>query len=91
MGIKLILTIEESVIANAKQYARQKRTSLSSLVESYLKIVTTQPVYAENELSPVMKSLKGSFKAPAAFNYKGELSRSLSKKYLAIRNILVRN
>ena len=73
MGIKLILTIEESVIANAKQYARQKQTSLSSMVENYSKIVATQSVCAENELTPVVKSLKGSFKAPADFNYKVEL------------------
>ena len=91
MGTKLTLTIEESVIANAKQYARQEGTSLSSMVENYLKIVAMQSVSPENELSPVVKSLKGSFKAPADINFKGELSRSLSKKYLANINMLVRN
>ncbi len=83
MSTKLTLTIEESVIDNAKQYARQKGTSLSSMVENYLKIVATESVCAEPELSPVVKSLKGSFKAPADFNYKRELSLSLSRKYLA--------
>lgn len=82
MSTKLTLTIEESVIENAKQYARQKGTSLSNMVENYLKIVATESVCAEPELSPVVKSLKGSFKAPVDFNYKRELSKGLSKKYL---------
>lgn len=82
MSTKLTLTIEESVIENAKQYARQKGTSLSNMVENYLKIVATESICAEPELSPIVKSLKGSFKAPADFNYKRELSKGLSKKYL---------
>jgi hypothetical protein len=82
MSTKLTLTIEESVIENAKQYARQKGTSLSNMVENYLKIVATESVCAEPELSPIVKSLKGSFKTPADFNYKRELSKGLSKKYL---------
>lgn len=82
MSTKLTLTIEESVIENAKQYARQKGTSLSNMVENYLKVLTTESACAEPELSPIVKSLKGSFRAPANFDYKKELSKSLSKKYL---------
>jgi hypothetical protein len=82
MSTKLTLTIEESVIENAKHYARQKGTSLSNMVENYLKIVANESVCAEPELSPLVKSLKGTFKAPADFNYRSELSKGLSKKYL---------
>lgn len=81
MSTKLTLTIEESVIENAKQYARQNGTSLSNMVENYLKVVTTESVCAEPDLSPIVKSLKGSFRAPKNFDYKKELSKSLSRKY----------
>jgi hypothetical protein len=81
MSTKLTLTIEESVIENAKQYARQKGTSLSNMVENYLKVVTTETVSSEPEFSPIVKSLKGSFRAPENFDYKKELSKSLSGKY----------
>jgi hypothetical protein len=81
MTTKLTLTIEESVIENAKQYARQKGTSLSNMVENYLKVVTTESVCAEPELSPIVKSLKGSFRASENFDYKKELTKSLSGKY----------
>jgi hypothetical protein len=83
MSTKLTLTIEESVIENAKQYARQTGTSLSNMVENYLKVVTTESVCAEPELSPIVKSLIGSFKAPENFDYKKELSKGLSGKYLS--------
>lgn len=82
MSTKLTLTIEESVIENAKQYARQKGTSLSNMVENYLKVVANESVCEEPELSPIVKSMKGAFKAPEDFDYKEELSKSLSKKYL---------
>jgi hypothetical protein len=83
MSTKLTLTIEESVIENAKQYARHKGTSLSNLVENYLKVVSSESVCAEPELSPIVKSLKGSFKASKNFDYREELSKSLSNKYLS--------
>jgi len=81
MSTKLTLTIEESVIENAKQYARQKGTSLSNMVENYLKVVTTESICTEPDFSPIVKSLKGSFRAPENFDYKIELSKSLSGKY----------
>ncbi len=34
------------------------------------------------ELTPIVKSLKGSFKVPKDFDYKKELSNQLSKKYI---------
>ena len=82
MNIKLTLTIEETVINEAKKYAKSKGDSLSGLVENYLKAVTKKSAINKNvELSPLVKSLKGSFKAPANFDYKNELKEELSKKY----------
>ena len=36
----------------------------------------------DEELSPIVKSLKGSFKAPKDFDYKKELMKRLEEKYL---------
>ncbi|MCG7280147.1 DUF6364 family protein [Chryseobacterium taklimakanense] len=84
MNTKLTLTIEQSIIEKAKKYAQKKERSLSDLVESYLKALTTEEniTKAEDELSPALKSLKGSFKMPKNFDYKKELSDRLTEKYL---------
>jgi 5'-deoxynucleotidase YfbR-like HD superfamily hydrolase len=84
MNTKLTLTIEQSIIEKAKKYARKKERSLSDLVESYLKALTTEEniTKAEDELSPALKSLKGSFKMSKNFDYKKELSDRLTEKYL---------
>jgi len=82
MNTKLTLTIEESVIHKAKEYAKSKGDSLSGIVENYLKAVTKNSSLNKNvELTPLVKSLKGSFKAPDDFDYKKELQNELSKKY----------
>ena len=82
MNTKLTLTIEEDVINNAKKYAKKKGRSLSNLIENYLKAITKESVSEEVELTPIVKSLKGSFTVPKDFDYKKELTNKLSKKYL---------
>jgi predicted metal-dependent hydrolase len=83
MSTKLTLTIEDSIINKAKQYAKFKGYSLSKMIENYLKIVAsdTNLKNKEIEVSPIVKSLQGSFKAPNGFDYKKELVKALSKKY----------
>jgi len=82
MNSKLTLTIEQSVIEKAKKYARMRERSLSDLIENYLKALTSEEVNKEEELTPTVKSLKGSFKLPENFDYKKELTDRLSEKYL---------
>ncbi|MCH6200445.1 DUF6364 family protein [Aquiflexum sp. LQ15W] len=82
MNTKLTLTIEKSVIENAKKYAQMKERSLSDLIENYLKALTNEEPLPKNELTPIVKSLKGSFKMPENFDYKKELTDRLSEKYL---------
>lgn len=81
MNTKLTLSIEQSVIEKAKAYAKEKGRSLSDLIENYLKTITSEQSRTEN-ISPLTKSLLGSFKAPENFDYKKELSKGLSGKYL---------
>ena len=82
MNTKLTLTIEENVIEKAKQYAKTKDRSLSDIIENYLIALTSKHAKNEIELTPIVKSLKGSFNAPKDFNYKKELTKRLTKKYL---------
>lgn len=83
MNTKLTLTIEQSIIEKAKEYARNRERSLSDLIENYLKALVTQDdTKIEEELTPTAKQLKGAFKQPENFDYKKELTDRLSEKYL---------
>jgi len=82
MNTKLTLTIEQTVIEKAKIYAKGKGHSLSGIIENYLKVITKDDETSETLITPIVKSLKGSFKAPADFDYKKELEKGLSEKYL---------
>ncbi|MCH7613203.1 MAG: hypothetical protein IIB45_07585 [Candidatus Marinimicrobia bacterium] len=82
MNTKLTLTIKQSIIDKAKSYSKSQGRSLSNIVENYLKAITTEYSDTEIEITPITKALKGSFKAPSGFDYKKELSKSLSKKHL---------
>jgi len=80
MNTKLTLTIEQSIIEKAKSYAKEKGRSLSDLIENYLKAITTEQRIIE-DISPLVNSLRGSFKSPESFDYKKELLKGLSEKY----------
>ncbi|MBU8881524.1 hypothetical protein KSK37_00345 [Kaistella sp. DKR-2] len=82
MNTKLTLTIDQSIIEKAKKYARKKERSLSDLIENYLKALTAKEIPQQEEFSPAVESLKGSFKMPKDFDYKKELTDRLSEKYL---------
>ena len=85
MTTKLTLTIDDSVLMKAKKFAKQKGTSISRLLEDYLKVIMHESSVKEKDkedLSPLVKSLQGTFKMPANFDYKNALNQSLSEKYL---------
>ena len=82
MNTKLTLTIEQSLIDKAKQYAKGKGRSLSDIVENYLKVIIKDENTTVIDSTPIATSLRGSFKAPKDFDYKKELSKGLSEKYL---------
>jgi len=80
MTTKLTLTIDDSVIAVAKRYAKQKGKSLSDIVENYLMSLTSKENKEEN-ISPRILKLMGVIELPKDFDYKKELTKGLSKKY----------
>lgn len=82
MNTKLTLTIKQEVIESAKIYAKEKNRSLSNLIENYLKMLTNEERTNSPKLSPIVASLKGSFKMPENMDYKKELRNRLEDKFL---------
>ncbi len=70
------------MIDKAKRYAKGKGRSLSDIVENYLKVIIKEENTKVIDSTPITSSLRGSFKAPQDFDYKKELSKGLSEKYL---------
>ena len=81
MTTKLTLTLDDKVIQGAKRYAKTKGRSVSELVESYFKSITELNNDQADELTPSVKSLMGSFKAPKNFNYKKILQNEKQRKH----------
>lgn len=79
MDSKLTLKLDNSVIEQAKTYAKKKNTSLSKLIESYLGLLV-EPQGAQ-EVTPLVKSLSGVADLPKKFDYKREYKKHLTNKY----------
>jgi hypothetical protein len=80
MNTKLTLKLDNSIIELAKNYAKNKNTSLSKLIESYLgKLVEPNESY---EITPLVKSLSGVIDLPKNFDYKKEYKTHLLNKYV---------
>lgn len=62
---KLTLKLDSEVIAHAERYAEARRTSVSRLVEGYLRFVTeTEEAHAVAQ-APILRRLRGSLVKPA--------------------------
>jgi len=83
MDAKLTLNIDREIASKAKVYARSKGSSLSDLVENYLKLLTRNSTSLEMDFSPAVKSLLGSVSLPTDFDYKKEISDYLTNKYIS--------
>lgn len=83
MKTKLTITIDKAVIEQAKKYASKQGRSLSSMIENYLKAVTSkeEKIDSKDELSPIVKSLTGSIKLPKDFDYKKAVADAINDKY----------
>jgi len=64
---KLTLNVDARVVTRAKQYARTRGTSVSSLVESLLDLAAGPP--AVGEQPPVLARLRGSLKKGSRRDY----------------------
>ncbi len=84
MLTKLTLTIDQSIISKAKEFAQEKNKSVSRIVEEYLRNISTgevQGVFINNLDSPITDSLVGMFK-DTGDDYKDMIERARMDKYL---------
>jgi hypothetical protein len=74
---KLTLSVDRAVVDGAKRYARARGTSVSQLVESMLRLVSTRPAGREQPVAapPVLQRLRGSLKRGAVTDYRRHLER----------------
>lgn len=79
MDTKLTLKLDNSVIEQAKSYAKKKNTSLSKLIESYLGLLVDP--HDSQEVTPLVKSLSGVIDLPKNFDYKKDYKKHISNKY----------
>lgn len=80
MTTKLTLTIDDSVISDAKKYAKNKGKSLSKIVENYLMTLTAKES-KEETISPRILKFMGVIELHEDFDYKKALTGGLTKKY----------
>lgn len=74
------MKLEEKVIIEAKLYAKAHKTSISAIVENYLKSISS-PTIKKQKITPLVKSLSGIIKADKVDNYKKDYADFLSAKY----------
>lgn len=76
---KLTLSVDPAVVKQAKRYAAERGTSVSSLVERYLDLVSRPPGEGAHEVTPLLARLRAELKGlrpdPAAYR------RYLARKY----------
>lgn len=89
MNKKLTLSIDKSVIEEAKVYAKKQNRSLSGLVENFLRSLTEEKKRhnQEKKIHPLVMSLRGAFNLPDDFDYDSVLKEMKDKK-LKEKNIL---
>jgi hypothetical protein len=80
MQAKLTLSIDNDVIALAKEYARQQHRSLSNMVESYLKMVARNDTATE-DVSPIVASLMGVVSMDVKDKGRDEIAAYLEEKH----------
>ena len=76
---KLTLSVDPSVVKRAKDYAARRGTSVSSLVEGYLDLVSRPPAAGDAPVTPLLARLRVELKgvSPDQSAYR----RYLARKY----------
>lgn len=80
MDTKLTLRLDTDTIEKAKNYAKEKKVSLSQLIENYLNFVTT-PDEKSSEITPFVKSLSGAVNLPEHYDERAEYKKHILNKY----------
>lgn len=80
MDTKLTLSLDKSVIDQAKKYAKSNQISLSKLIESYLSSLTKKTEKI-SEITPLVESLSGVINLSSEENTKEDYRDFLIEKY----------
>ena len=80
MDKKLTLSLDNSIIENAKKYAKSNNISLSKLIESYLTTLT-KPKRNATEITPLVESLSGVISLERDFDVQDAYADYLIEKY----------
>ena len=62
MQTKLTLRLDHELIIRAKSYAKKSGKSVSQIVAGYFSLLDDKPEKETSELTPIVRSLKGSLK-----------------------------
>jgi hypothetical protein len=81
MDTKLTLKLDQEIIEKAKQYASDKKLSLSRLIENYLNSLTLDKLNDDLQISPFVKSLSSGISIPADYDYKKDRADYLDQKH----------
>lgn len=81
MDAKLTIKLNHEIIEKAKQYAANKKLSLSRLIENYLSALTSETSNQPIEISDFVKSMASQTNLPADYDYKKERANYLEQKY----------
>jgi hypothetical protein len=84
MLTKLTLTIDQSIILKAKEFAQGRNKSVSRIVEEYLRNISTgetEGLFSKKLDSPITDSLVGMIKDTGE-NYKDMIEKARMEKYL---------
>ena len=73
MDTKLTLKLDQEIIEKAKQYASEKKISLSRIIENYLNSLTSDKTNDDLQISPFVKSLSSGINIPADYDYKKDI------------------
>lgn len=80
MKTKLTLNVNKQIISRAKKYAQEQRTSVSDLVENYLRRLTME-ASTQTKITPLVKGLSGIISLPENFDKKKAYTHYLEDKY----------
>ncbi|HHN47682.1 MAG TPA: hypothetical protein ENN08_01880 [Bacteroidales bacterium] len=80
METKLTLRLRKNVIERAKVYARDHKTSLSQMIENYLRSITDS-AKTQDDISPLVDSLSGVIELEQDYDYKKDYTDHLENKF----------
>ena len=80
MQTKLTLRLDDELINRAKSYAKKSGKSVSQIVAGYFSMLDDKPEKETSELTPIVRSLKGSLKG--AKIGKKDYQKYLEEKHL---------